>query len=96
MVPLLGISGFFFAITRNAMSTHIQSTTGDRRGRRNLCDNVSGRFGGVAPRDGVSVFFEWSCLKGILVILSNISVNPISALFEKIYVILPRNHRNIK
>ena len=28
MVPLLGISGFFFAITRNAISTHSQSTTG--------------------------------------------------------------------
>ena len=62
MVPLMGISGFFFAITRNAMSAHIQSSTSDRKGRRNFCDNVNGMFGGVAPRGAVGVFSEWSCL----------------------------------
>ena len=62
MVPLLGILGFIVAITRNAISTRFQSSTDEKKGRRNFGDHVSGVCGGITPRGNVSVFSEWSWL----------------------------------
>ena len=95
MVPLLGILGFFFAITRNARSTHFQSSKGAKKGKKQY---MWPREWGVWGRNtkGQCQCVLWMVMvNGISGIFSNIIRNAMSALLKKKNFILSRNHRKI-